>query len=65
MSAGSTIREIRTRKGLTVSQLANMAKVGSSQLVNWENDKVSISAKNLEKVLNAMGWTLVARKIKK
>lgn len=65
MSAGSTIREIRERSGLTVAQLAKLIKGSPSQVVNWEKDRVSISVKNMERVLNAMGWTLVARKIKK
>lgn len=65
MSAGSTIREIRKRSGLTVAQLARKINTSPSSIVNWENDKVNISTKNFERVLEAMGWTLIARKVNK
>ena len=46
MSAGSTIRKIRERKGWT------------------QTGRVHIKVKDMEKLLNAMGYELYARKIK-
>lgn len=64
MSAGSTIRKIRERKGWTQHQLAKAAGCGLSNVSQWETGRVHIKVKDMEKLLNAMGYELYTRKIK-
>lgn len=61
MSTGSTIKEIRARRGLTQRQLAQKAGVTAQLIVGYENDKVIPKVNTFEKILNAMGYELYAR----
>ena len=61
MSTGSTIKEIRTRQGLTQRQLARKARVTAQLIVGYEQDKVIPKVNTFEKILNAMGYDLYAK----
>lgn len=65
MSTGSTIKEIRQRRGWTQRQLANKAGVTAQTIAGYENDKINPTVKSFEKILNAMGYELYAKPKKK
>ena len=65
MSTGSTIKEIRQRRGWTQRQLANKAGITAQSVVGYENDKINPTVKTFEKILNAMGYDLYAKPRKK
>ena len=65
MGTGSTIKEIRQRRGWTQRQLANKAGVTAQTIAGYENDKINPTVKSFEKVLNAMGYELYAKPRKK
>lgn len=43
MAIGLTIRELRTSKGLTVEQLANLMEKTKGTVSRWENAKIRIT----------------------
>lgn len=61
MSTGTTIKEIRERRGWTQRQLARKSGVSVQTIVNYEKDKNNPTIKSFEKILNAMGYDLYAK----
>lgn len=61
MSAGSTIKEIRKRRGWTQRQLGIKAGVHAQMIVAYEKERVIPKVDSFEKILNAMGYELYAR----
>ena len=55
---GSVLRELRTEKGLTLKQLADMASVSSAYLSKLENEKVSPSIHTLKRVADCLAVPL-------
>lgn len=52
---GKELRELRIRRGLSLTSLAALAGVGKATLSYWENGKRSPSVVELDAVLNALG----------
>lgn len=64
MSAGSTIKTLRIKAGLSQQQLANKAGVAQAMISLYELEKSELKVLTFEKMLNAMGYELVVRRIK-
>lgn len=64
MSAGETIRRLRTERELTQGQLAIKSDVSQARISCYERGGCDPNVKTFEKILNALGYQLVARKMK-
>ena len=58
MPAGSLLRELRVRHGLTQAQLARHAKTTARQVGRIERGESSPSVRTLERLMRAMGEEL-------
>lgn len=63
MSAGSTIKTIRNRRGWSQKKLAEKACMSPATIVGYEKEHYEPSVRNFEKILNAMGYELYAKPI--
>ena len=64
MSAGSTMKMLRTKAGLSQFELAKKSGVTQAMISLYELEKSEPRVPAFEKILNAMGYELVVRRIK-
>ena len=55
---GRIIGDIRTKKALSLKRLANLSGVADSVIFRWESGETTPRIDKLQKVLNALGYTL-------
>ena len=56
---GSALKEVRKEAGMSQSQLAREAGVTTRSITHWENGTRKISLSSAERVLQALGETMV------
>jgi len=62
MTIGEIIRDIRKEKGLTQSELADLAKTSVNTVRSYELDKIT-PWRNLQNILEAMGYEIEIMRI--
>ena len=55
---GEYIKQLRTDKGLTLTELAALLKLDSANLSKIENGKREFDEKRLDKLANAFDWNI-------
>ena len=58
MTIGENINQIRTDKGMTQQEVAELAGISQAYLSQIENDVRSMDVKTADKIANALGVTL-------
>ena len=64
MSAGTTIKMLREKHGLTQGQLAVKSYISQGRISIYERGGTDPSVQTFEKIINALGYELVVRKRK-
>lgn len=64
MSAGTTIKLLREKAGMTQMQLSVIADVGQASISAYERGLYEPEMKTFEKIVNVLGYELVVRKKK-
>jgi len=62
MTIGEIIRDIRKEKGLTQSELADLAKTSVNTVRSYELDKIT-PWRNLQNIIEAMGYEIEIMRI--
>jgi transcriptional regulator with XRE-family HTH domain len=59
------LKELRNKRGLTIDEVCEKSGINRGNLSSIENNKRIPRVDTLEKILNALGYELTVRKIKK
>ena len=62
MDVGATIKQLRKDSHKSQQQIELKTGLRRASIANWENNRVSPRARDLETVLDALGYELCVRK---